>query len=152
MSSTADAAENNTDLSSRGFRDDTLLAALDAPTSSTDARPPSGLIPETPLTDGFSSRLDDQQRLIDALLLRVKEQAHVIDQLGTSSGSESNNDGSHQAATQPLMEPTTSSGPGTDYTAAPLVIKHKSLDGLKASSGKIEIDSHFTPTFTLHSH
>ena len=34
MSSTADAAENNTDLSSRGFRDDTMLAALDAPTPS----------------------------------------------------------------------------------------------------------------------
>ena len=90
MSSTADAAENNTDLSSRGFRDDTLLAALDAPTSSTDARPPSGLIPETPLADGFSSRLDDQQRLIDALLLRVKEQADGIGELGTSSGLESN--------------------------------------------------------------
>ena len=54
MSSTADAAENNTDLSSRGFRDDTLLAALHAPTG-----PPSGLIPETPscVAAEFTSRL-----------------------------------------------------------------------------------------------
>ena len=36
MFSAADAAENNTDLSSRGFRDGTLLAALDAPTLSAD--------------------------------------------------------------------------------------------------------------------
>ena len=77
--------------------------------------------------------MNEQQRLIDALLLRVKEQALVIGGLGTSSGSESNNDCSHQAATQPFMEPTTSSGPGTDDTAAPLVIKPKCLDGLKAS-------------------
>ena len=131
MSSTTDAAENNTDLSSRGFRDDPLLAALDATTPSADTRPPSGLIPG--IVAGFSSRLDDQQRLIDALPLRVKEQADVIGKLGTSSGSESNNDGSHQAATLPLMEPTPS-GPETDDTASPLVMKHKSLDGLKASS------------------
>ena len=117
MSSTADAVENNTDLSSRGFRDDTLLVASDAPTPSTGTRPPSGLIPETPLTDGFSSRLNDQQRLIDALLLRVKEQENVIGKLGISSGCASSDDVSqqhlceHQASTQPLMEPTTSSGP-----------------------------------------
>mmetsp|Transcript_26643 Transcript_26643/g.46447 ORF Transcript_26643/g.46447 Transcript_26643/m.46447 type:complete len:346 (-) Transcript_26643:471-1508(-) len=131
MSSTADAEENNTDLSSRGFRDDTLLAALDAPTG-----PLSGLIPETPpcVAAEFTSRLDDQQLLIEALLLRVnqqnkviKEQADVISELAASSGCA---DVSPQL---PLMEPTNPSGPGTDDTASPLVIKHKSLDGLKAS-------------------
>ena len=108
MSSTADAAENNTDLSSRGFRDDTLLAALDAPTG-----PLSGLIPETPpcVAAEFTSRLDDQQLLIEALLLRVnqqnkviKEQADVISELAASSGCA---DVSPQL---PLGEPTTSSG------------------------------------------
>ena len=72
----------------------------------------------------------------------------MIGQLGTSSaGSESNNGVSHQAATQPFMEPTTSSGPETDYTAAPLVIKHKSLDGLKASSAILHsmMLEHLTP-------
>jgi len=134
MSSTADAAENNTDLSSRGFRDDTLLAALDAPT-----RPLSGLTPETPpcVAAELTSRLDDQQLLIEALLLRVnqqnkviKDQADVISELVASSGCASNDDVSPQL---PLMEPTNPSGPETDDTASPLVIKHKSLDGLKAS-------------------
>jgi len=141
LSSTADAAENNTNLSSRGFRDDTLLVALDAPTPSNDTRLPSGLMPESPPSLGFSSsgQVNDQQRMIDALVLRVKEQAVVIGKLAASSGCASSDDVSqhhlyeHQAATQPFTEPTTSSGPGTDDTAAPLVIKPKSLDGLKAS-------------------
>mmetsp|Transcript_4594 Transcript_4594/g.6487 ORF Transcript_4594/g.6487 Transcript_4594/m.6487 type:complete len:193 (+) Transcript_4594:705-1283(+) len=69
----------------------------------------------------------EQKRLIDALVLRVKEQAVVIGKLAASSGCA---DVSPQL---PLMEPTNPSGPGTDDTASPLVIKHKSLDGLKAS-------------------
>ena len=54
----------------------------------------------------------EQKRSIDALDLRIKEQADVIGKLVASSGCESNDDISqqhlceHQAATHPLMEPT----------------------------------------------
>jgi hypothetical protein len=96
------------------------------------------LIPEKPssVAADFTSRLSDQQLLIEALLLRVnqqnkviKDQADVISELAESSGCAFNDDVSPQLL---LMEPTPS-GPGTDDTASPLVIKHKSLDGLKAS-------------------
>lgn len=125
----------------------TLFVALDAPTPSTDTQPPSGLIPESPPSLGFSSsrQVNDQQLLIEALLLRlnqqnnvIKEHANVIGKLAASSGCASNDDVSqqnlceHQAATQPLMEPTSPEPHSTGAT--PMLVLQPRSYGLKLSS------------------
>ncbi|CAM9296791.1 unnamed protein product, partial [Heterosigma akashiwo] len=80
-----------------------------------------------------------QKRLINALVLRVKEQADVVSKPVTSSGSESNDDVSqqhhceHQAAAHSVMKST---APEVLHnTATPmLVIQPTSYDGLRPSS------------------
>ena len=83
----------------------------------------------------------EQKRLIDALVLHVKEQEDVVGKPVTSSGSESNDDVSqqqqhlceHQAATHPVMEPTSPEVlHNTDAT--PMLVVQPTSYGLRPSS------------------
>ena len=80
----------------------------------------------------------EQKRLIDALVLRVKEQADVASKPVTSSGSEFNDDVSqqhhceHQAAAHSVMKSTSPEVHNTDAT--PMLVLQPTSYGLRLSS------------------
>jgi len=125
------------------FTPSTVYAAKDAnsisPSHGFPKQDAFELLPPDLSSTDLRNMIVEQKRLIDALVLRVKEQADVVSKPVTSSGSESNDDVSqqhhceHQAAAHSVMKST--SPEVLHNTATPmLVIQPTSYDGLRPSS------------------